>query len=256
MITIIIGYLFGWQMMQVEIKHLKLLQTIAETENLTRAARRLHVSQPALSRQLLDIEARLGTRLFYRSKKRMVLTPEGLRLLQTADVILDELRTAELDISKIVNGETGTLHIGVSCLFCFQWLPAVVAEFQRHYPKVDLAISTCRDLHGDLDANIFDMVVTAQPLAAGKVAAVELFRDEMVAVMAPDHPLSTRHYLTAADIAESKLIVSSHKPVDSDATHLRRCRNAPGRAGGLPHRGPIGSGGPPGSPRRADPAIF
>lgn len=65
-------------MPQLEVKHLKLIQAITETENLTRAAARLMISQPALSRQLLDIEDRLGTSLFHRSRKRMLLYLGGL----------------------------------------------------------------------------------------------------------------------------------------------------------------------------------
>jgi len=193
-------------MSHIEIKHLRLIKTVAETENLTRAAQRLFISQPALSRQLLDIEERLGTSLFFRSKKRMILTPEGARLLQSADNILHELETAEMDISKIVHGDTGSLSIGVSCHFCFQWLPAVMVQFQKHYPKVDLSISTSYNFPEELAAKTFDMVVTAAPLGGEDIACIDLFQDEMVAIMASDHPLSAKRFLMPQDLSGAKLI--------------------------------------------------
>lgn len=201
-------------MPHIEIKHLELIQTIAETENLTRAALRLNISQPALSRRLLDIEERLGTHLFHRSKKRMMLTAEGNRMLRSAHTILSELEMAELDISKLVNGETGTLRIGVSCIFCFKWLPTVVKSFHRRYPKVDLTLSTCHDFAADLRGNAFDMVVTASTISDDAIAWVELFQDEMVAIMAPDHPLSASRCLSVEDVAENKLVVSINLPVE------------------------------------------
>lgn len=199
---------------RIEIKHLKLIQTIAETENLTRAAQRLLISQPALSRQLLDAESRLGTNLFFRSKKRMMLTPEGARMLASANTILKELERAELDISKIVHGETGTLRIGVACLFCFQWLPAVIVDFQKSYLKVDLAISTSYNFPGDLKTEAFDMVVTAAPFSKEELSCVHLFKDEMVAIMATDHPLSAKRFLMPNDLAGNKLIVSINLPLN------------------------------------------
>jgi len=202
-------------MPQIEIKHLELIQTVAETENLTRAAQRLHISQPALSRRLGDIEDRLGTHLFHRSKKRMMLTPEGSRMLESAHTILSELALAELDISKLVNGETGTLRIGVSCIFCFKWLPQVVTAFHQHYPKVDLSLSTSQDFAVDLKNKTFDMVVTATSISDETIGWVALFQDEMVAVMAPDHPLSAGHCLTATDVGQLKLIVSDNFPIEA-----------------------------------------
>lgn len=207
-------------MSQIEIKHLKLIHTIAETENLTRAADRLSISQPALSRQLQDIEDRLGTALFYRSKKRMLLTPEGTRILQTAETVLNELEMVELDISKMVNGESGTLRLGVSCMYCFQWLPGVMAAFQDFYPKVDLTINTCADTSAALKNNIYDMVISAAPIMNEGLTSVDLFKDELVIIVSPENPISTKRFLTPEDISGTKLIISSHMNIDHFSTML------------------------------------
>jgi LysR family transcriptional regulator for metE and metH len=198
-------------MSNIEVKHLKLIKTIAATENLTRAAKRLYITQPALSRQLIDIESRLETNLFVRTKKRMILTREGERLLQAANRILHDLETVELDISKIVNGETGRLNIGVQCIFCFQWLPGVMQAFQSRYPKVDLAINSSPTLFEDIVAQKIDLGISAGLPDHAGIKTKKLFADELAIVMAPKHPLSTKRFLAAEDFIGIKLIAPVEK---------------------------------------------
>lgn len=201
-------------MSAIEIKHLKLIKTIAKTENLTTAAQKLFITQPALSRQLIDIEKRLGVSLFLRTKKRMILTKEGNSLLQTANSVLEELERAELEISKIVKGETGRLRIGVECMFCFEWLPRVMEAFQVRYPKIDLSIGRTQILQEDLNTSASDLVITALPLESADMDCHPLFEDEVAVVMSPDHPLRAKPYLRPKDFSHIKMISQMAKSQD------------------------------------------
>ncbi|MCP4755734.1 MAG: LysR family transcriptional regulator [Proteobacteria bacterium] len=201
-------------MSAIEIKHLKLIKTIAKTENLTQAARKLFITQSALSRQLIDIENRLGINLFLRTQKRMILTEEGDSLLVTANSVLDELEQAERKISKIVNGETGKLKIGVQCLFCFEWLPRVMKMFQDRYPNIDLSLSRTRSLQKDLKAGKTDLVISAIATESACVDFHPLFEDEIAVVMSPDHPFGAKRFLTARDFVTAKLISLTDKSQD------------------------------------------
>lgn len=96
----------------LEVRHLRLIKTLTETENLTRAAEKLHVSQPALSQQLRELEDRLGVALFHRTRRKMVLTRMGGWVLQAAENILKELDRVERDIAKALHGETGVCASG------------------------------------------------------------------------------------------------------------------------------------------------
>lgn len=193
-------------MSHIEIKHLKMIKTIAETGNLTRAAEKLCITQPALSRQLLDLESRLQISLFFRTPKQMLLSNEGTRLLESARTILSELATAELAITKSVHGETGRLAIGVQCLYSFQWLPQLVHTFQIRYPKIDLSINSSQTIFDDLMARKIDLGIGAGLSGRTGIRQIDLFKDEMVIIMAPTHPLGNKPFLTAKDFEGLKLI--------------------------------------------------
>ena len=201
-------------MSDIEIKHLKLIKTIAKTENVTKAAQKLFITQSALSRQLIDLEKRLGISIFLRTKKRMILTKEGNNLLQTANTILGELERAELEISKIVKGETGRLRIGVQCMFCFEWLPRIMKAFQERYPKIDLSLGRTQIVQDDLNTSTSDLVITAIPLESEDIGCHRLFEDEMAVVMSPDHPLRAKPYLRPKDFRHVKMISLMAKSQD------------------------------------------
>ena len=134
----------------LEIKHLKMVRAIVETGNLTRAAQALCLSQSALSQQLKDVETKLGTRLFHRTRKQMLLTPMGKKIRDTAEAIIRSLEDTEEDIARVVNGEAGELKVGTQCVFCYRWLPGVMGTFQEKYPQVELSIGHSADAAQEL----------------------------------------------------------------------------------------------------------
>src|SRR5438445_11486857 len=97
--------------MDLEVRHLRLVAAVADVGSLTRAGDQLHLTQPALSHQLRDIESRLGTALFLRVGKRLVLTPAGGRLLTTATEVLERLEGVEGEIRAMRRDRGGTLGI-------------------------------------------------------------------------------------------------------------------------------------------------
>src|ERR1700690_4607191 len=94
---------------RLEIRHLKLLAAVAEAGSVTEAGKRLHLTQSALSHQLRDAEEKLGTALFLRLGKKMVLTPAGERLIACARRVLDELSNAEVQIEGLNGGTRGEI---------------------------------------------------------------------------------------------------------------------------------------------------
>jgi len=121
--------------MDLEVRHLRLVAAVAAVGSLTRAGDRLHLTQSALSHQLRDIESRLGTALFLRIGKRLVLTPAGQRLLASATDVLGRLEEAERDIREMGRDRAGTLRITTECYTCYHWLPALLLRYRRTFSQ-------------------------------------------------------------------------------------------------------------------------
>jgi len=196
---------------QLEIKHLRMVSAIAETGNMTRAAENLCLSQSALSQQLKDIEGKLGGELFFRARKKMILTPIGKKLLGTARLVTRLVEDTELDIARRVSGDRGELKVGVQCLFCYKWLPQAIHVFQKKFPKVELIIGTAADLAGDLEAGKFDFIVTAAPVGDERFSYIPLFSDAMVCVLPVDHSLGEQQYVRIEDFSRFKLIAHAER---------------------------------------------
>lgn len=188
-------------------RHLKLIVAVSEERSVTRAGERLHLTQSALSHQLRDIEERLGTPLFSRVNKRMILTQAGERLLQSAHQVLDELKRAEDDIAQIAAGDHGALRISTECYTCYHWLPEMMKEFNRKFPKVEVKImleATRHPIEALLDGKL-DFAIVSTTERDKRLVYKPLFQDEMVVIMAPHHPLAARSYITAKDFADQTM---------------------------------------------------
>ncbi|MFY9554702.1 MAG: LysR substrate-binding domain-containing protein [Blastocatellia bacterium] len=195
--------------LHLEVRHLKLVETVAKEGGITKAATRLHVTQSALSHQLRDIEDKLGTPLFLRLNKKMLLTQAGERLLSSAPAVLEELKRVEEDIRQIALHREGILRISTECYTCYHWLPPVLKPFSREFPRVEVRIiaeATHRPIEALLDGRL-DLAITSTATRNQKLMFKPLFKDEMVAIVSPDHPFASRPHLTAKDFASEHLLV-------------------------------------------------
>src|SRR6267154_4787877 len=148
---------------RLEIRHLRLLAAVAEQGSVTEAGRHLHVTQSALSHQLRDAEERLGTALFLRLGKKMVLTPAGEKLLTSARKVLDELGGVEAQIEGLNGGTRAVIRLSTACYTCYHWLPPVMKKFQAKFPRVEINIvleATARPLASLLEC-MLDVAITS-----------------------------------------------------------------------------------------------
>ena len=193
----------------LEVRHFSLVNEIAGTGSVTRAAERLHLTQSALSHQLRDIESRLGLQLFLRLGKRMVLTPPGERVLGAARRVLDEIVRTEDDLKMMSQHGKGVLRLCTQCNTGYHWLPPLLQSFHRKFPGVDVQImvnATDHPIESLLEGQI-DLAVVTSDVDDKRLVTAPLFEDEFVAVVAPTHPFAKRAYVEPADFAEEHLIV-------------------------------------------------
>lgn len=194
--------------MDLEIRHLRLVDMIAREGGLTAASAKLYVTQSALSHQLREIEEKLGTCLFLRMNRRMILTEAGKRVLATARSVLKELSFAEQDVRRLAEGKEGLLRISTQCNTCYHWLPRIIQEFQKQYPGVDVQINVeaTRDPYTALRKGELDLALLFTLPEKKGILQYPLFGDEMRAILHPDHPLASKSFLTARNFANETLI--------------------------------------------------
>jgi LysR family transcriptional regulator, regulator for metE and metH len=200
----------------LEVRHLQLVDAIAETGTVTAAALRLHVTQSALSHQLREIESRLDVKLFDRLGRRMVLTPAGARVRESARAILQDLVRAEQDI-RTLNHDGGTIRLCTQCNTGYHWLPPLLKQFQAKHPAVDVQIcvdATPRPLEALLAGEI-DLAIMTSPVRDRRVSAIELFRDELVAIVSNEHPWASAAWVRPSAFANEHLFIYSANRADS-----------------------------------------
>ena len=204
----------------MEIRHLRLIKAIVEEGSITKAIDKLHLTQSALSHQLKEAEYQLGTKIFLRANKKMILTKAGEKLYEIANEILDKLSETELQIKQMVFGEFGEIRISTECFSSYHWLPSVIRQFHDLYPNIELKIvteATHYPLQKLLD-NIIDIGIVSDQIKDDRIKYLELFQDEVVMAVSEEHPWANKKYVVAQDFANEHLIIHS-LPMETVTIH-------------------------------------
>jgi LysR family transcriptional regulator for metE and metH len=194
-------------LMNLEIRHLKLVAAVAETGSLTRAGNRLHLTQSALSHQLRDAEEQLGMPLLERRSGKMILTAAGERLLQTARTVLGELERTEIQKNGTVT--KGLIRMSTQCHTVYHWLPSRLVLFQRQFPEVEvqLVIEATNNPFEALLEGKLDLAIVNEPIRNRKIRYLPLFEDEMVIAVPAKHRLARKTWVVPEDFAAETIVV-------------------------------------------------
>jgi len=193
---------------KLEIRHLKLLAAVAEEGSVTKAGRRLHLTQSALSHQLRDAEERVGTPLFLRIGKKMTLTPSGEQLLVCARRILEDLCNTESQIRALNGGAGGVIRVSTECYTCYHWLPPLLKRFHSKYSKVQINIDANATAHpaAALLEGKLDVAIMSSPPRNRSLQLTPMFEDELFMVMAGDHRLAANSTIHPKDLAQETVL--------------------------------------------------
>lgn len=192
----------------IELRHLKTLLALEETGSVSLAAKRVFLTQSALSHQIRMLENHYGAPLFERKSTPLRFTPVGERLLCLAHELLPQVTDAEHDLARIIEGEAGELRIAVECHTCFDWLMPAMGEFRPIWPQVELDIVSGfqADPIGLLLQHRADLAIVSEAEKQNGISFQPLFAYEMVGICAPDHPLAAKNVWTAEDFIGETLI--------------------------------------------------
>ncbi|WP_019936814.1 LysR family transcriptional regulator [Bordetella sp. FB-8] len=196
----------------MNLHHLAIFNAVAETGSISAAAQQLHISQPALSREIKEFEDRLGVVLFERRPRGMRMTHAGEVLHEYAARLFDISRTAQAAMQEIADARKGHLSIGASNTNGTYVLPRRLATFRRANPDVRITMfvgNTEQISQGVADMR-FTLGFIEGPLHVGGLVAEQFQTDDLVPVVAADHELLRKKRVTTADIDNQPLLMREH----------------------------------------------
>lgn len=197
----------------MQISQIQAFLAIAELESFSLAAERLHITQPAVSKRIRQLEGNLRTELFDRIGKRSILTPDGLAFKPHAERILQELQSYRQGLSRLQGAPSGSLRFATSHHIGLHRLPQVLREFKIRYPRVDLDLQfmDSEDACAAIAANELELaIVTLPEIADERLHCETVWIDDLVVVTAPDHELAAGIPVDPAELLRHAAILPSH----------------------------------------------
>lgn len=193
--------------------------TVAQTNNITKASQILHISQPTLSRQIIELEETLGTPLFTRENRHLQLTKAGINFQKRAESILRIWDEAKTEAKSTTNELTGNLNFGCVLTNVSSWMMESIAEFQEAFPavKINLIEGTADYLRQQLDNDLTEILCLIQPVEIAKYSSLPLeIEDEWGLVVSDKTEIANKQIITAADLSDLPLLLPKRNIVQND----------------------------------------
>lgn len=193
----------------MDLRHLRYFIAVAEEQNIGRAAARLHISQPPLTRQIQQLEEELGVQLFTRTPRGMELTPAGELLLEEARNIRAVVEQATERTQRAGQGKLGRLDVGIFGSAILDIIPKVLAEFRAAYPEVKIVLHSMNkseQIEALRQRRIsvgFNRVLTPLPDLATELVTTE----SLLLAISASHPLAELSVVPFASLAEHPLVL-------------------------------------------------
>lgn len=203
----------------MELRVLKYFLTVAREENITKAAALLHLTQPTLSRQLMQLEEELRVQLFRRSRYHIELTEDGMLLRRRAQELVDLAEKTTREFTMRETELMGEIAIGAGETRSMSFLSRAMVSFRERYPKVTFRIfsATADDVKERLDTGLLDMGLLTEPVDVGRYAFCRMKeRDRWGVLVRLDSPLAGLDSVTPDDLEQVPLIISGRERVQRE----------------------------------------
>ncbi len=213
----------------MELRHLRYFVAVAEELHFGRAAKKLHIAQPPLSQQVMNLERELGVRLFDRTKRSIQMTDAGAYFLKEAQQLLLHVDQAAETARRIYRGQAGRLVVGFVGSVIHTFLPEGLRSFREHFPDVELVLqelNTAEQIKS-LHARRIDVGFLYPDVQDSTLAFQPLTRTPLMAVLPRKHALSNRKSVHIRELAQEPFIANtrSSEPVVRDA-FISMCHSA------------------------------
>lgn len=198
---------------------LKYFLAVAEEGNISRACEVLHITQPTISRQILDFEKERGIVLFKRGSRKLTLTEDGELLKRRAQEILSLVEKTEGELVENAENLSGTISLGGGELHAVDKIANKIAEFQKLYPKVtfDFTTATSDTIIEQMDKGLLDIGILLEPVDIEKFDFIRFPQKEhYVLLVKSDSNLAKKDFITAEDLKDEALILPSRNAVRNE----------------------------------------
>ena len=194
----------------MDLRQLEILRAVADKGSFTAAAKVLNVSQSAVSRSVLLLEEELREPLFLRLGRRVRPTAAGAALLDLSRRVLADVRETTASILDQSQRQlAGTLHLGGGMTVCLHVFPALLKEFRKTHPKVEIKLTTgaTPQLLERLRSGALDVGLLTLPVEGSDLVQVPVMREELLLVMPPTHKLAKLRRITPADLVGQRWVL-------------------------------------------------
>jgi len=189
-------------------RRLQVFHTVARLLSFTKAAESLHMTQPAVTFQVRQLEEYFNTRLFDRTHNRISLTEAGQRVYEFADRIFDLYAEMENAVRDMTGEISGVLIIGASTTIAEYMLPALLGDFKKKYPDINvhLKVSNSDGIVHMVENNDIDLGVVEAPVMNKNLVVEECRKDRLVAIVSPQHALAQQQKVRLPELLEAAYI--------------------------------------------------
>ena len=193
----------------MDLRQLEILRAVAETGSFTAAGHHLHLSQSAVSRQILVLEEELDEQVFLRVGGKIRITPAGSALLALSRRVFEDIEATRAAISDARQTLGGTIRLVGGMTVCLYVFPPLIKEFRKHHPNVEVKVtptSTPR-LVRQLKTGAADLGLVTLPVDDPALVVEPVLQEELLLVMSPQHPLAHKKHIVPRDLARQPFVL-------------------------------------------------
>lgn len=203
-------------------KRLKYFLALAEELHFGRAATRLNIAQPPLSRQIAALEADIGAQLFDRSRSQIRLTQAGEVFERHARALVDRIDSAYRETRLVGEGGQGRLRVAFVGSASHGVLPTLIKSYRSHYPKVELALSAMNnaELHSAIIQREIDIAVARPDLGDDELRSEPLAREDLILAIPDNSELVARKEIVFSELGDQTFVLYPRRPRPSFADHI------------------------------------
>jgi DNA-binding transcriptional LysR family regulator len=196
----------------MEWQQLEYFGVVARLEHFTRAAKKLAISQPALSRSIAALEEEIGVPLFEREGRSVRLNRYGRVFLRHVERALAEIDEGKRKIQDLVNPDQGVISLAFLHTLGARFVPSLLREFRQYYPSVRFQLyqNSAKRILEQLEAGEIDLCFTSPPVRRPGLGWADLLQEKLIVLVPRHHPLASRRTIRLDEVAEEPFICMKH----------------------------------------------